>query len=397
MTIPDNQHRPRVPILTPWLDLALRLGLLVGLLTWSLFIIRPFLAPMIWGTILAVTLFPLYEKLTTVLKGRATLVAIAFAVVPIVLSAFPAIALTQSLMDDILWLDAAYHKDQLVIPPPRGELRDIPLIGDRLFAAWNAAHTDLEATIHRLAPQLLEFRASALNFVRGLVTFLVTALFSLVVMGFLLAHGYGLTATAQGLSHRIAGERGNQLLSLARDTTRSVAKGIVGVALLQAILGGAGCAAAGVPLSGIWTVLILILGVAQISTIFVLGPAMFYVFQKESLFVALAFAIWSILVGLMDNVLKPLWMGRGVAAPMLVIFLGAIGGMIGTGLLGLFVGPVILVVTYTLVQAWARAAPVAPPLPPSGPPSAAARSSLEQQPAASSDATDDLPPAGTAP
>jgi predicted PurR-regulated permease PerM len=372
MIDPESQHRPRVPILTPWLDLALRLGLLVGLLSWSLFIVRPFLAPMIWGTILAVTLFPLYEKLTGALKGRATLVAVAFSVVPIVISAFPAIALTQSLIEDVLWLDAAYHKGQLVVPPPRAELREIPLIGDRLFAAWNSAHTDLEATIHRLAPQLLEFRASALNFVRGLVGFLITALFSLVVMGFLLAHAYALIATAQGLSHRIAGDRGDQLLRLARDTTRSVAKGIVGVALLQAILGGAGCAAAGVPLAGIWTVLILILGVAQISTIFVLGPAMFYVFQKESLFVALAFAVWSILVGLMDNVLKPLWMGRGVAAPMLVIFLGAIGGMLGTGLLGLFVGPVILVVTYTLVQAWARAAPGAESVATGGPPGTAA-------------------------
>ncbi|HXS16327.1 MAG TPA: AI-2E family transporter [Polyangiaceae bacterium] len=359
MTDPDNKQPPRVAILTPWLDLALRLGLLIGLLTWSLYIVRPFLAPMIWGTILAVTLFPLYEKCTLALKGRMTMVAISFVVVPIVVSAFPAIALTQSLMEDILWLDAAYHKHQIIIPPPRDDLRDIPLIGDRLFSAWQAAYTDLESTVERLAPQLLEFRASALNFVRGLVAFLITALFSLIVMGFLLVNGEGLGLTARGLSHRIAGERGNQLISLARDTTRSVAKGIVGVALLQAILGGVGCAMAGVPLAGIWTLVILVLGVAQISTIFVLGPAMFYVFQQNSLAIAVPFAIWSILVGLMDNVLKPLWMGRGVAAPMLVIFLGAIGGMIGTGLLGLFVGPVILVVTYTLVQAWARATPEA--------------------------------------
>jgi predicted PurR-regulated permease PerM len=136
-----------------------------------------------------------------------------------------------------------------------------------------------------------------------------------------------------------------------------VAKGIVGVALIQALLGGVGCVVAGVPMAGLWALVILVLAVAQLPTIFVLLPLIYYVFQNSSTPVAIVFAIWSILVGLVDNVLKPLLMGRGVEAPMLIVFLGAIGGLLSAGVLGLFVGPVVLVVTFTLAQAWARQVP----------------------------------------
>lgn len=365
MTTQEPDAPPRDELSSPWLDLAVRLALIAGLLTWSVFIIRPFLNPMIWGSILAVTMFPLYARATHMLGDRRALTAALFVVVPLVVFAIPLVLLVESVTQDVIRLNHAYQDGELLLPPPQESARALPLIGEQLYSLWSEAYRDLSATVERLSPQLHQVRDSAIDFVRQMAGFLLTLLFSLIVMGVLLVAREQAEKTARGLSIRIAGSHGDRLVSLARDTTRSVAKGIVGVAALQAVLGGLGCVIAGVPMAGIWTLTILVFAVAQVPTLLVLGPAVFYVFQHGSLPIAICFAIWSLLVNLLDNVLKPLWMGRGVEAPMLVVFLGAIGGMLAMGILGLFVGPVVLVVTFTLGRSWARLAPqpeVVPPL-----------------------------------
>jgi predicted PurR-regulated permease PerM len=141
---------------------------------------------------------------------------------------------------------------------------------------------------------------------------------------------------------------------MAGATIRSVAQGVLGVAIIQAILAGIGLLAIGVPYAGIWTLLVLLLAIMQVPTILVLGPIMLYVFSVEATLPAVLFMIWGLLVGFSDNVLKPLLLGRGLDVPMLVILMGAIGGMIFSGIIGLFVGAVVLSVGYRLFTAWLR-------------------------------------------
>ena len=180
---------------------------------------------------------------------------------------------------------------------------------------------------------------------------------SIVIAGVLLSYGERATDAARRIPRRLVPERGDELVELTGNTVQSVTRGILGVALIQAVLSGVGLLVAGVPAAGLWVLLILLLAVVQIPTLLVLAPIIVYVFATGSTVVAALFAIWSIAVGLSDNVLKPMLLGRGVDVPMLVIFLGAIGGFILQGIVGLFVGAVVLAVGFTLLKAWIEDVP----------------------------------------
>ena len=203
-----------------------------------------------------------------------------------------------------------------------------------------------------MTPQLkkvgIRLLSTAANVGVGVLKFLV----SIVIAGVLLANAAGGTQAARAFATRLTGERGTMAVELAEATVRSVAVGILGVALIQSILAGIGCLVVGVPGAGLWALLVLILAVVQLPTILVLGPIIVYVFSTSSTVAAVVFAIWSILVGISDAFLKPLLMGRGVDVPMLVIFIGAIGGFMSSGIIGLFVGAIVLALGYKLFLAW---------------------------------------------
>jgi predicted PurR-regulated permease PerM len=258
---------------------------------------------------------------------------------------------------DILVFNDAYKAGNIVIPPPFAGLRDWPLLGKRLHEIWAGVQQDLPATLGSFTPQLLELRGVFVGFIRDIGSVLVKLLFSLLVMAIFLYKEQDVVRTVTGLCTRVAGASGEHLMRLARDTTRSVIKGVLGVAAVQAAMGGIGCVVVGVPGASIWTILLLVLAVAQLPVVILLGPITAYVYYHNSFLVTALFGVWVIAVSLVDNVLKPILLGQGVAAPMLVVFLGAIGGMLSSGVLGLFVGPVVLVVTYTLVRTWANLAP----------------------------------------
>jgi predicted PurR-regulated permease PerM len=157
---------------------------------------------------------------------------------------------------------------------------------------------------------------------------------------------------AKAIAVRLAGERGADLVELARATVRSVARGILGVALIQAILAGLGCLVVGVPGAGLWALVVLILAVVQLPTFIILAPIVIYVFYTTGTVPAVLFAIWNLLVGGCDSFLKPVLMGRGVDVPMLVVFIGAIGGFILNGIIGLFLGAIILSLGFKLFELW---------------------------------------------
>jgi predicted PurR-regulated permease PerM len=179
---------------------------------------------------------------------------------------------------------------------------------------------------------------------------------SIVIAGVLLANGARAADASREIATRLAGERGAPLTELARATVQSVTRGILGVAAIQSLLAGMGLLAVGVPAAGLWALLVLLLAVIQLPPLLVLGPIIVYVFWTSSTLVAVAFAVWTLLVGTIDNFLKPLLMGRGVDVPMLVVFLGAIGGFMLDGIIGLFVGAVVLALGYSLFTAWLQLA-----------------------------------------
>ena len=238
------------------------------------------------------------------------------------------------------------------IPPPPATVAEWPLVGGQVHAFWSTASRNLEAALGQAKPQLKAVAnwilAGGASAGFGIVMFAL----SIVIAGVLLSYGERAADAARRVARRLAHERGDELVDLTRNTVQSVTRGILGVASIQAVLAGIGLLVAGVPAAGLWALLVLLAAVVQIPTLLILGPIIFYVFATSSTAMAVAFAIWSVAIGLSDNVLKPLLLGRGVDVPMLVIFIGVIGGFLLQGIIGLFVGAVLLSVGYTLFQVW---------------------------------------------
>jgi predicted PurR-regulated permease PerM len=243
--------------------------------------------------------------------------------------------------------------DELVIPPPQESVRDWPVVGDRIYDAWNMASTNLSAAVARFTPQLKVAGAWVLAKMSGILGAIIHALVALIVAGFMLTYAEGGREAATRILGRIGGPRGAGMVATTAATIRSVALGVLGVALTQSALGGIGMFLVDVPGWGVWTVLILILAVMQLPPILVLGPVAFWAFSAiDSTAIAIVFLIWSLIVSISDTFLKPMFLGRGLSIPMPVILLGAIGGLILYGIIGLFIGAVALSIGYELYGAW---------------------------------------------
>jgi predicted PurR-regulated permease PerM len=206
--------------------------------------------------------------------------------------------------------------------------------------------------VGQIAPHLKSLGLWLLNTAAGAGFAIVSFGIAILIAGVLLANETRGIQVARAISVRLAGERGTDLVKLSGATVRSVARDILGVALIQAILAGLGCLVAGVPGAGLWALIVLILAVIQLPTFIILAPIVIYVFYTTSMVPAILFAIWNLLVGGCDSFLKPLLMGRGVDVPMLVVFIGAIGGFILNGIVGLFIGAIILSLGFKLFEVW---------------------------------------------
>lgn len=338
------------------IDVSIRLGIAALLGFWCFAIVRPFIQPIVWGAVLAVAVYPLYRRLESALGDRSRLAASLFVVAALLLLIVPSVSLTASMIDTATALSHDLHEGTLKVPPPPTQVADWPVIGDEVHQFWATASQNLEAAARQIAPQLKEIGrwliATGATTGMGLVKLVI----SILIAGVLLANAPRATQTVQGIATRLAHDRGGELTQLAAATVQSVTRGILGVALIQALLAGVGLLAVGVPAAGLWALLVLLLAVVQLTPLLVLGPITLYVFSTHSTGVAVAFAIWIGLVTISDSFLKPMLLGRGLDVPMLVIFMGAIGGFLLDGIIGLFVGAVLLALGYTLAKAWIDAA-----------------------------------------
>jgi predicted PurR-regulated permease PerM len=334
------------------LEASIHIGLVGLLIFWCFKISRPFIGIIVWGIIIAIAIHPIYSRLKSALGGRDRLAATLITLLALILLLVPTIMLSDSLIQTTREFSAQLEDGTLRVPPPSESVRSWPVIGEPVYKLWSLSSEDLGAAVSKMAPQLrtygISLLSTAANAGIGILMFVV----SIIIAGVLLAYADGAQKAALALFTRLAGERGATFVELAGATVRSVAQGILGVALIQSILAGLGCLVVGVPGAGFWALLILLLAVVQLPTILVLGPIIVYVFSTSSTTIAVLFAIWSILVGISDAFLKPLLMGRGVDVPMLVIFIGAIGGFMTSGIIGLFIGAIIFTAGYKLFLAW---------------------------------------------
>jgi predicted PurR-regulated permease PerM len=327
------------------IEAAVHLAILVVLVVACLHVIRPFALLVIWGIIIAIATWPLFRRLMAALGGRQRLAAGLF---------------TESVTEALVSAGKDLAAGDVTIPAPPEKVADWPLIGEKLESIWTEAAANPPAAVKSLAPQIKAIGSKLVSAVGGIAIGVLQFAVSIIVAGVFLATAKGGAHAADALAERLAGaERGRDLVKTAASTVSSVVKGVLAVAFVQAVAATLGLLLAGVPGAPVWGLLVLFLAIVQLPPIFVMGPMIFYVFSTTDTFGAVVFMIWAILVSVSDTFLKPLFLGRGVEVPMLVILIGAIGGMIAWGVLGLFVGAVVLAVGYQFGRAWFNAPPFA--------------------------------------
>ena len=337
-------------------EATIRIALILGIVSACFLIVRAFLMPAIWGVIIAVALQPLYRRVRRLIGGRGKTAATLIVGVALALLAVPTVRFVDSIVVTSVDLTQKMIDGTLELPPPPESVEEWPVVGKPIAEGWAKARTDTADAVERFAPQLATVAKGILSALAGLGVALLYFFIAMLLAGVFLATGERGDQFVRRLSVRLAGEeRGHRIVDLSAATVRSVAVGVVGVAAIQAVLAGLGMWAAGVPGASIWTLLILVLAIIQLPPLLVILPVVLYLFSTASMPVAVGFAVWGTLVSFSDTFLKPLLMGRGVDVPTLVILVGSIGGMMAFGILGLFVGAVILAVGYKLAMAWIEA------------------------------------------
>jgi predicted PurR-regulated permease PerM len=335
------------------LDAVIRISLLALMVAWCFNIIRPFIQPVLWAVIFAVALYPVFLKLQSMLGGREKMAATLMTLLALAILIIPSVMLSESLIESSKTLTEEIKAGTLTIPPPSEKVKDWPLIGEKLDKAWSLASTNLSAALEKFQPQLEAGGKKLLAVAAGVGVGVLQFVISIIIAGALLVYARSGSKSVEAIAGRILGEKsGKDFVDITGATIRSVAQGVLGVALIQAILAGIGLMVMGVPYAGLWALLVLLLAIVQLPPWIILGPIIVYVFSVAATVPAVIFMIWSLAVSVSDAFLKPLLLGRGLDTPMLVILLGAIGGMIYSGIIGLFTGAVVLAVAYELFIAW---------------------------------------------
>ena len=329
-----------------------QIAALVVLVLWCFEIIAPFVSIVLWGAIIAVALYPLHSKLSGSLGGREKLSSTIFVMIGLAILLVPSYILTDSSVDALKTVGAQLHDGAVEISPPDASVAEWPLIGDKVYAVWSGAADNLEATINKFSDQLRELGGTVVRMAGSMAVGVLQFVISIIIAGVFLVGAEGGYKMSQAFASSLVGDRGKALTDLAIETIRSVAKGVLGVAIIQALLASIGLVAMGIPAAGIWTFIILMLAIMQLPPFIVLAPIAVWVFSTAEPMPATIFAVYSIFVSFSDAFLKPLFLGRGMEIPMLVILLGAIGGMIMSGIVGLFLGAIVLALGYQILTAW---------------------------------------------
>ena len=339
---------------TTFIELAIRLGVLALLLYWSFVLIEPFISIVIWSAVLAVALYPVFEWISFRLGGRRRLAAMLTTILSLLVIIGPATWLALGLVDSLRAISDRLDPSILMIPPPSNSIKEWPLIGEPIYQFWELASTNFSAALAKIIPQLKPLGSSLLRVGAdtglGIIKFLV----SIVIAGFLFSPAPAIVDAVKRFAHRLNPERGEEFADQAAATIRAVSRGVIGISVLQALLAGIGLMAAGIPQASLITFGVLIFGIIQIGPSVILIPVIIWSWTFLESTTALLFTGYMVPVNLLDNILRPIVMGRGLKTPMLVILVGVIGGTLAYGITGLFLGPIVLAVIWELLTAWIK-------------------------------------------
>ena len=339
---------------TPIVELALRLGLLVFLLYLAIVLLQPFLEVAIWSIVIAVALYPPYEHLVAWLGGRRRLAAALITIATLLVIIGPATWLALGLIDSLRAISSDLDFSALALPAPPASIKTWPLIGETIYQFWDLAATNMREFVAKIAPHLAPLGSILLGIAAGTGTGMIKFFAAIIVAGFLFAPAPGLVETVRAFARRLLSERGEEFVALGGATIRAVSRGVIGVAVLQALLVGIGLIVAGVPGASLLTSAVLILGIIQIGPSLVVVPLVIWSWFSMETWAAVVFTAYMVPVNLIDNVLKPIVMGHGLQTPMLVILVGVIGSTLAYGITGLFLGPIVLAVIWELLATWVK-------------------------------------------
>ncbi len=336
------------------MDLFIRVGLIAFLLLDSFSILKPFVRPILWSIILAIALYPLHIWFADRMGGKQGRAATALVLVILLCVLVPTTLLAMSFADSATEWVRQIRDGTFQVPIPPDSVAAWPLIGAKLHELWLSAHDNIGGVITKFEPKILFVSKHLLSYAGSVGAAMLKFLVSLVLAGVWMAYGAAGQAAARAIARKMIGPaKGDDLVKLCTSTIRAVAQGVIGIACIQALLLGIGFVLVGIPAAGILALLVLLLGIVQVPALLIVLPTIVYVFAtNDSTAVGVMFAVYAVIAGAVDNVLKPLLLGRGVEAPMPVILLGALGGMATEGIIGLFLGAVMLALTYQLLMAW---------------------------------------------
>lgn len=327
------------------------LAVLIGATVW---VLRPFLPALVWATMLVVATWPLMRRVQTALGGRRSLAVLVMTLALIVVFVIPVLLAIETIVDAAANLvDWSRIASGLTVPAPPEWLGKLPLVGVRFSEGWaELASLQRGELSERLMPYV---RPGVLWFVGqvgslGLV--FVHVLLTGVLAAILYARGEAAVIGLTAFTRRLAGPRGEHVAQLAGRAIRGVALGVIGTSLVQSALAGLGLAVVGVPYAGVLTAVMFLLGVAQVGPVPIMLGAVAWLYWTGVAGLATALLVWTLLVGAIDNVLRPLLIRRKAGLPLLLVFAGVLGGIIGFGIIGLFIGPLVLAVSYTLLVDW---------------------------------------------
>lgn len=357
------------------LDVLIRAGLVVVLAVFCYRIFHPFLNLLLWSMILAVMLYPLHRWFKRKLGGRNALAATLVVLLSVAIVLVPVYFLAASLTASAQAAADAVRSGNFAIPPPSDAVAGWPLVGEKVHALWLQASTDLAELTRDHAAQLKAAALAALASIAAAGVGLLLFIIALCLAGVFMAYGENGSRSAVMSFERIFGHgRGKHIAELCTATIRAVAQGVIGIAFIQTLLVGVAFVIMGIPGAGLLCLAVLLLGIAQLPAALLTIPVIIFVLASQGVNTAtIVFAVYTFFAGLADNVLKPIMLGRGVDVPMPVIFIGAIGGMVTGGVIGLFIGPVVLAIAYELYWQWVQEGSAEGPATVATPPPAATK------------------------
>lgn len=335
-----------------WTDGAIRLAMVAFIIFWSFLLLQPFIAILVWAAILSVALFPTYVWLKRILGGRAALASFLLTVLLLIVLLGPFSTIGGALVKNLSGIATDISAGRVSVPPPPAFVAEWPIIGGKVSAYWQTAFEELDKALVSIAPQLQVAAKKTMGVLGSIGISILQFAVAIIVAGFIYSRAASLEEHLRKFAVRAAPRRGWEFIDLAEGVVRGVARGVVGISLVQSILFGIGAIAAEIPLAGLLTFAVLLFAIVQIGPAIVIVPVIIFAWSTMDTLGATVLSVYLVPVMLMDNVLKPIVMGHGLPVPMLVIFIGVIGGTIAHGLIGLFVGPIVLALSYELGRAW---------------------------------------------